>query len=597
MRSARGDERVRGWLVEPGLPCTEALPSALQSRWIDATELPSKRLPKDQAVAAATEEVAVFTSVFGMPPEVAVPSTFVWTPDVESAWARAGVRVLVTPGRRFDGRDARAGLVATQDEYHNGQAGPGELSYVVRDDYFEPSLGHTHSRALDALRAKTRLGRPTLLEIHRLNFVGDESMARRTCDELSRLLESACARFPDIRFMSTAELARQYRDRTDLVATGLASRIHFLLRRLAASSRLRKLAQRRRRSRLGGVSDHPATPAEPRPTMSRLCGWINTRYSDDDRAAALRAMAVASTRQSGPEPVTISSPWGAMVSAGGRVPVSRHQNGESLVVIIGQARWDSADLERVAAAQGAAAAAARLYEQHGADCVKRMHGPFALAVSDGARRKGLLAIDRMAIRTMYHAPVAGGVAFASTLDGLIAQPAVSRRLSMQGVFNYLYQETVPAPGTIYEGVAKLLPGQRVIIDGTTATTDFYWQLDYSEGRVASEAALRSELLDLLRQAVARTATSDSIGAFLSGGTDSSTIVGMLTSLRGQPVDTYSIGFQAEGFDEMDYARISARHFGSRAHEYYVTPRDVAEAIPLLAGAYDEPFGNASAVPT
>jgi asparagine synthase (glutamine-hydrolysing) len=331
--------------------------------------------------------------------------------------------------------------------------------------------------------------------------------------------------------------------------------------------------------------------------MSAICGWINARHNDDDAAAALRAMAEACKHRSGLEPETISCSSGAMVTAGGLVPVSQRRNGQLLAAVMGHARWESADLARIAEMQGAAAAALCLYEQHGADCVTRMHGPFALAISDGARRKGLLAVDRMAIRTLCHARVAGGLAFGTTVDGVIAHPGVPRHLSMQGIFNYLYQETVPAPGTIHEGVTKLLPGQRVIIDGASVSTDFYWQLDYGETRTTSDAALRGEFLDLLRQAVARAATSDSDGAFLSGGTDSSTVVGMLTRLRGQPVDTYSIGFEAEGFDEMDYARIASRHFGSRAHEYYVTPRDVAEAIPLIAAAYDEPFGNASAVPT
>jgi hypothetical protein len=242
MRAARVDERVRQWLVESGLPCTEALPPALQSRWIDAAELPSKPLPKEQAMAEATEEAAVFASTFGMRPDVVVPSTFVWTRDVESAWAHAGVRVLVTPGRRYDARDADARLLPANDEHCNGQAGSEGISYVVRDEYFEPSLGHTHRRALDALQAKTRLGRPTLLEIHRMNFIGEGSTALRTCEEVSRLLDTACEQFPDIRFMSTAELATEYRGRSDLVATGIGTRIHFFLRRLAMSSRLRKLA-------------------------------------------------------------------------------------------------------------------------------------------------------------------------------------------------------------------------------------------------------------------------------------------------------------------------------------------------------------------
>jgi asparagine synthase (glutamine-hydrolysing) len=97
--------------------------------------------------------------------------------------------------------------------------------------------------------------------------------------------------------------------------------------------------------------------------------------------------------------------------------------------------------------------------------------------------------------------------------------------------------------------------------------------------------------------VSRAVTNDRVGAFLSGGTDSSTVAGTLTQVRGQPADTYSIGFEAEGFDEMEYARITARHFGCSAHEYYVTPGDVADAVTLITSAYDEPFGNASAVPT
>jgi hypothetical protein len=242
MNSARVDERVRRWLIESGLPRTESLPPGLQSRWIDAASLPSRPLPPAHAMAAAAEEVAIFASVFGIRPDVAVPSTFVWTRDLESAWARAGIRVLVTPGHRCDSRGADAKPIPTPDEYYNGQTGPDGMSYVVRDIYFEPSLGHTHARALEALRAKTRLGRPALLEIHRMNFIGEESTALGACEELASLLASACEQFPNIRFMSTSELARQYRERSDLAAAGVRVRIHFLLRRLATFPRLRKLA-------------------------------------------------------------------------------------------------------------------------------------------------------------------------------------------------------------------------------------------------------------------------------------------------------------------------------------------------------------------
>ena len=331
--------------------------------------------------------------------------------------------------------------------------------------------------------------------------------------------------------------------------------------------------------------------------MSAICGWTNVRATEDERAVALNAMARACGRASRAEAEIATSSLAAMISVGGLLPVSRYRDGDLFVALLGHASFESNELSRLAGEFGAAAAAARAYQEHGPDCVKRMHGPFALAVSDEAHQRGLLAIDRMAIRSLCYAPFGGGVVFASTADAVVAHPGVVRRLCRQGIFNYLYQETVPAPGTIYEGVHKLLPGQRIIIEGANARADFYWQLDYSDVPEPSEAALRAEFRDLLGQCVARTVTADTVGAFLSGGTDSSTIAGMLTQLRGRAIDTYSIGFEAEGFDEMDYARITSRHFGTRAHEYYVTPRDVADAIPMIAAAYDEPFGNASAVPT
>lgn len=242
MRGAAASGEVRDWLDGHGFLATEALPAPLQSRWIDATHLPSTPLPVAQVVAAAGEECRLFAATFGAPPEVAVPPTFIWTQDVEAAWARAGVRVVVTPGTRSESRNREGQPLPAQCDYHNGAEGRDGVLYVVRDNYFEPSLGHTHQRALQALAHNTALGRPTLLEIHRMNFIGDERSAARALDEVALLLETACARFPDLRFMSTAELARHYRDRTDLIATRMSARVHFLLRRLAEISRLRKLA-------------------------------------------------------------------------------------------------------------------------------------------------------------------------------------------------------------------------------------------------------------------------------------------------------------------------------------------------------------------
>jgi hypothetical protein len=241
MQAALVDEKLRAWLTRSGFPCTEALPSPLQSRWIDASTLPSNPLPNDEVAAAAAEEIASFAEMFGANPEVVVPSTFVWTDAVESAWARAGVRVVVTPGRRNEGRDAEGRIVPGKRTYFNAATGPNGVTYVVRDCYLEPSLGKMHPQTIDAMRANTHAGRPTLVEIHRLNFIGDESAMQRALGEVKQLLEGARAAFPALRFMSTAELARHCRDRSALIERKTSTRVHFLIRRLAGVSRLRKL--------------------------------------------------------------------------------------------------------------------------------------------------------------------------------------------------------------------------------------------------------------------------------------------------------------------------------------------------------------------
>jgi hypothetical protein len=242
MRGAASNEAIRQWLTGAPFPSTEELPSPLQSRWIDAGALPSTPLPGDQVAAAAREEIEAFAQVFEVPPEVVVPATFIWTDAVEAAWALGGATIIVTPGLRNECRDADGRVVAGSRTYFNAATGPQDVTYVVRDAYLEPALGHTHERALDALRAKTQLGQPALVEIHRANFIGDERSMRRALDEVKQLLEAACAAFPALRFMSTVELAQHYRNRSDLMETRIGVRIHFMLRRLAKISRLRKLA-------------------------------------------------------------------------------------------------------------------------------------------------------------------------------------------------------------------------------------------------------------------------------------------------------------------------------------------------------------------
>ena len=331
--------------------------------------------------------------------------------------------------------------------------------------------------------------------------------------------------------------------------------------------------------------------------MSAIVGIINVHHDEDGRSHALDRMTQGHRQSRDGRRQRIWTPSAAMAAIDGLVAAECHQDGTLLVALQGDVRFDAPDLTRHADAFGGAAAVARAYALFGPDCLRQMHGAFAVAIADGTRQRGFVAIDRMAIRSLAYARVGGGVVFGTSVAAVAAHPAVGRRLDAQGIFNYLYCENVPAPGSIYEGISKLLPGQRLVIGAGSVQADFYWQLEYRDSDAGDEDALRAEFRQLLRNCVARAAPASDEGAFLSGGTDSSTVTGVLTELRSGPADTYSIGFEADGYDEMEYARIVARHFGSRAHEYYVTPRDVADAVTLIPSAYDEPFGNASAVPT
>jgi asparagine synthase (glutamine-hydrolysing) len=227
-----------------------------------------------------------------------------------------------------------------------------------------------------------------------------------------------------------------------------------------------------------------------------------------------------------------------------------------------------------------------------------MSGPFAIAVVDTGSASGLLAIDRLATRTMCYAHPPGGIVFGSNAASVVAYPGVERELSRQAIFNYLYCHVIPSPGTIYRSVQKLQPGEAVTFRGGIIERHFYWQLPYHDHGTDSVEALEGRFRQLLKAAAGHAINgASSIGTFLSGGTDSSTVTALLSELTGEPARTYSIGFAWEGFDEMKYARITARHLGARAHEYYVTPQDIVSAIPIIARAYDEPFGNDSAAPT
>jgi asparagine synthase (glutamine-hydrolysing) len=332
--------------------------------------------------------------------------------------------------------------------------------------------------------------------------------------------------------------------------------------------------------------------------MSGICGWINSPQDDGHAHATLDRMrrALRDRDSAGSQPI-VSGGCALTVEPGIRA-VSLHRTDTLLAAVEGQVRWRSPSLAAMAEERGAAAAVIEAYRQQGSNCLKQMLGPFAIAVVDTHSASGLLAIDRLGTRTMCYANPARQLVFASNAESVVADPFVSRELSQQAIFDYLYCHVVPSPGTIYRSVQKLQPGECVTFKNGAVERRFYWELAYRDGETDSVDALERRFRLLLRAAAGRAIDDQRpIGSFLSGGTDSSTVATMLTELTHAPARTYSIGFASNEFDEMKYARITAQRLGARAHEYYLTPDDVVDVIPIIARAYDEPFGNDSAVPT
>jgi asparagine synthase (glutamine-hydrolysing) len=332
--------------------------------------------------------------------------------------------------------------------------------------------------------------------------------------------------------------------------------------------------------------------------MYGICGWFGAVGDTATSEAVLDAMLADCGRPKGHGGVCVGvgiGQVGALAPApagAGDAPPDLVFADQDVVIAVsdpvrgleGEARLGARDL-------------AEIYREHGDALPSRLRGSFALAVIDRTRQRLLVAVDRIGSRPLYLLRTGEAIAFASRLTALRRIPGFRPEIPRQALFDYLYLHMVPSPGTIYAVVEKLLPAQSISFSASGREARFYWHMPYRDQGEARFEDLKAEFRDLLPEVVGRAAgTGTGIGAFLSGGTDSSTIAGTLRQARGEPIPTYAMGFAAQGFDEMDYARIAARHFQTRSYEYYVTPEDVVETIPAVAGYCDEPFGNASIVP-
>ena len=268
------------------------------------------------------------------------------------------------------------------------------------------------------------------------------------------------------------------------------------------------------------------------------------------------------------------------VAAGSRFgKAAMHVEDGLAVALHGRPTFLDGALASLARDQGPAVAAAQGWGRFGAKLPTMMSGNFALAVLEPLRKRAFLAIDRMGVERLCYARRNAQLVFGASAQSVAAHPAVGRDIDPQAIYDYLYFHMIPSPRTLYRGIEKLLPGQCLLLDNGEARLDFYWQADYAAEAGRSFESYRGSFRELLRQAVGSAADQSRVAVFLSGGTDSSTVVGALTEVRGAPVDTFSIGFDAQGFDEMEFARCAAERFGARAHEIYVKPQDIVAAIP------------------
>lgn len=216
--------------------------------------------------------------------------------------------------------------------------------------------------------------------------------------------------------------------------------------------------------------------------------------------------------------------------------------------------------------------------------------PFALALQTQAGQ--LLAVDRFAVQTLCWRQRGERLEAAEQASAL----GRADEIDTQAIYDYLYFHCIPSPRTIYREVFRLPPGHYALMSQGRVQVRPYELARFEPDASTRFEPARERFRQLLQDAVGRELDGSKPACFLSGGTDSSTVAGMISRASGQRAASYSIGFEAEGYDEMAFARIAAKHFDTEHHEYYVTPADLVASIPQVAAHYDQPFGNSSALP-
>ncbi len=345
----------------------------------------------------------------------------------------------------------------------------------------------------------------------------------------------------------------------------------------------------------GFISSHEAPArAERAAVLEHMCRVIThrgpddqgTMLTDDGAALGMRRLAIIDV-------------------AGGQQPLSGCDS--ALSIVFNGEIYNFQELKRDLEARGHrfhthsdTETIVHAYEEYGERCVEHLRGMFAFAIWDARQRELFIARDRVGKKPLYYMLTAQGtLVFGSELKSLLAHPEVTRALNPEALDAYLTFGYVPDPLSIFRGIYKLPPGHHLKFDaqGRIALMQ-YWDFRYeSITEVRDEREYVAELRALLDEAVKiRLISEVPLGAFLSGGIDSCTVVGLMARHTNRPVKTFSIGFHEDSYDELKYARVAAKQFGTEHHEFVVTP-DICRVVDELVWHFDEPFADPSAIPT
>lgn len=344
-----------------------------------------------------------------------------------------------------------------------------------------------------------------------------------------------------------------------------------------------------------------------------MCGIVGTVRRDGQAAdPALLERMCAALEHRGPDQRGIHADGAAGLGIqrlrvvdleGGDQPI--YNEDRSIAVVLNGEIYNFRELRRRLEAAGHRFATAgdtetivHLYEEEGLDCVRSLDGMFAFALWDAPRRRLLIARDRVGKKPLFYSLGSQGLSFASELRALLQGEEIPREVDEQALDCYLAYGYVPAPLSIFGAVRKLPPATAMVYEGGDVSLQRYWQLDYARKHAVEEASeLHAPLLENLRGAVRKRLVSDvPLGAFLSGGIDSSAVVAAMAQETSGPVKTFSIGFDDERFDELAHARAVAQLFGTEHEELQVRP-DAISVAPRIARHYGEPFADSSAVPS